>query len=438
MSQSAAKNTYLEVFESISAHSSSVVNKLRREGVESFASLGFPTTDLERWRFTNVSPIAKKQFTCSKRVAIEASLLPSLKLQQVDGPQLVFVNGWFSEDLSNTVGLPGGVEIENLEKVLDNKPELVTPYLGKFVGPNESVFTALNTALIQDGAVIRIADNVVFETPLQLLFIASADDFQMSQPRILVIAGENSQIKIIESYASFTDTRYLTNTVTEIFVADNAMVDHYKLIRESVDAYHMGNMHIELGRSASFSSHSMTIGGAIVSNDVNANLSGRGGECTLNGLYLVDRQRLVDNHTTIRHASPHCTSHELYKGILTDQARAVFNGKIMVALDAQKTDAKQTNKALLLSEDAQINTKPELEIFADDVKCTHGATVGQLDDEALFYLRARGLSKEQSRSLLIHAFASDLLNRIRVEPIRTQLDSLLLQQLPGSSSGFLS
>tara|TARA_Y100000588_G_scaffold391373_1_gene499769 strand:- start:2935 stop:4251 length:1317 start_codon:yes stop_codon:yes gene_type:complete len=438
MSQSAVQNTYLEVFESITAHSSSVVNKLRREGVESFASLGFPTTDLERWRFTNVSPIAKKQFTCSKRVDIEASLLPSLKLQEIDGPQLVFVNGWFSEELSNTTGLPAGVEIENLEKVFDNKPESIKPHLGKLVGPDVSAFTALNTALIQDGAVIRIAENVVFETPMQLLFIASADDFQMSQPRILVIAGENSQIKIIENYASLTDTRYLTNTVTEISVANNAMVDHYKLIRESADAYHIGNMHIELGRSASFSSHSMTLGGAIVSNDVNANLSGPGGECTLNGLYLVDHQRLVDNHTTIRHASPHCTSHELYKGILADQARAVFNGKIMVALDAQKTDAKQTNKALLLSEDAQINTKPELEIFADDVKCTHGATVGQLDDEALFYLRSRGLSKEQSRNLLIHAFASDLLNRIRVEPIRMQLDSLLLQQFPGSSGGFLS
>ena len=210
------------------------------------------------------------------------------------------------------------------------------------------------------------------------------------------------------------------------------MVDHYKLVREAAAAYHIASMHVRCDRSASFSSHVVTLGGAIVRNDAQALLDGEGVECTLNGLYLADGQRLIDNHTTIRHAKPHCNSHELYKGILDDQARAVFNGKIIVAIDAQKTDAKQTNKALLLSEDAQINTKPELEIFADDVKCTHGATVGQLDEDALFYLRARGLGLEQARSVLIHAFASDLLNRIRVEPIRDQLDELLLAQLPGS------
>ena len=194
-------------------------------------------------------------------------------------------------------------------------------------------------------------------------------------------------------------------------------------------------MHLRLDRAASFSSHAVTLGGAIVRNDADATLDGEGVDCTLNGLYLANGRRLIDNHTTIRHASPHCSSHELYKGILDDEARAVFNGKIVVAIDAQKTDAKQTNKALLLSEEAQINTKPELEIFADDVKCTHGATVGQLDEDALFYLRARGLAEEQARSVLIHAFASDLLNRIAVDSIRAQLEDLLLRQLPGAGGG---
>ena len=237
---------------------------------------------------------------------------------------------------------------------------------------------------------------------------------------------------MIEIYGGGDGAPYFSNGVTEVFAGPNAVVDHYKVVREGSAAYHIGSMHVRCERSASFSSHAVTLGGAIVRNDTHALLGGEGVECTLNGLYLADGQRLIDNHTIIHHAKPHCNSHELYKGILDGQTRAVFNGKIIVAIDAQKTDAKQTNKALLLSEDAQINTKPELEIFADDVKCTHGATVGQLDEDAIFYLRARGLGLEQARSVLIHAFASDLLNRIRVEPIRDQLDELLLAQLPGS------
>ncbi|SVB00997.1 uncharacterized protein METZ01_LOCUS153851 [marine metagenome] len=265
-----------------------------------------------------------------------------------------------------------------------------------------------------------------------MLFLTTDEADQMNHPRVLVIAGENSQVRVVESYVGLGDARYFTNAVTEVVARDSAVVDHYKLIRDSVAAYHVGSIHVRLGRSSSFSSHSITLGGKLVSNDVDAELVGEGGECTLNGLYLVDARRLVDNHTTIRHMSPHCASHELYKGILNDEARGVFNGKIIVAIDAQKTDAKQTNKALLLSEDAQINSKPELEIFADDVKCTHGASVGQLDEDALFYLRSRGLELGQARSVLIHAFASDLIQRITIEPIRAQLDAILLQQLRGS------
>jgi Fe-S cluster assembly protein SufD len=223
--------------------------------------------------------------------------------------------------------------------------------------------------------------------------------------------------------------------VTEISGGPGATIDHYKLLRDGAAAFHIGSMHVGLDRSASFVSHAITLGGAIARSDVDATLAGEGAECTLNGLYLANGTQLVDTHTTIRHAQPHCSSHELYKGILDDHARAVFNGKIVVSIDAQKTDAKQTNKALLLSEDAQINTKPELEIFADDVRCTHGATVGQLDADALFYLRARGLALDQARNVLIHAFASDLLNRIAIAPIRARLDSLLLQQLPGLGGG---
>ena len=258
----------------------------------------------------------------------------------------------------------------------------------------------------------------------------------MAHPRLLVLAGENSQVRLVESYAGLGgDGRYLTNAVTEVVGGENSVIDHYKLLLDSFQAFHIAATHIRLARSANFSSHSVTLGGGIVRNDIGVVLDGEGINCTLNGLYLANDRRLVDNHTTIHHARPHCCSHELYKGILDGQAHAVFNGKIVVAIDAQKTDAKQTNKTLLLSEDAQINTKPELEIFADDVKCTHGATVGQLDEDALFYLRSRGLGFDQARNMLIHAFASDLLNRITVKPIRAKLEAVLLEQLPGDGGG---
>ena len=439
MSQLAERHdTYRAAFDGLQRDTPPAVADLRERGFARFADLGFPTTSLERWRFTNVRAIANGDFTLADPAAsstVEASAVAPYELRGVDGPQVVFVDGHFSAALSRTDALPAGVDVGSLADTLRRHPDSITPYLGRLARFDDQAFTALNTALIQDGAVVRIPDHAVVETPLHLLFLSTSVDQRMSHPRVLVIVGENAQARIVESYAGLGAARYFTNTVTEVSVHDSAVVDHYKLIRDSVQAFHVGSMHVRLGRSATFSSHSISLGGALVSNDVWAELAGEGGECTLNGLYLVNARRLVDNHTTIQHAQPRCASHELYKGILDDEARAVFNGKIVVAIDAQKTDAKQTNKALLLSEDAQINTKPELEIFADDVKCTHGATVGQLDDDALFYLRARGLAHEQARNILIHAFASDLLQRIAVEPVRAQLDALLLQQLPGLGGG---
>jgi Fe-S cluster assembly protein SufD len=242
------------------------------------------------------------------------------------------------------------------------------------------------------------------------------------------VAGENSQCTVVESYAGVPEQIYLTNAVTEVVLAENAVVDHYKVQRESVKAYHIATLQVQLGRTSNFSSHYIGFGGALVRNDANAVLGAEGGECTLNGLYRATDRQLTDNHTSIDHAMPHCNSHEIYKGILDGHARGVFNGKIFVRLDAQKTDAKQTNQTLLLSKDAQINTKPQLEIFADDVRCTHGATIGQLSDEALFYLRTRGIPEDQARSLLTYAFAGDIVSRIKVEAIRAQLDQILLAE----------
>ncbi len=257
------------------------------------------------------------------------------------------------------------------------------------------------------------------------------------QRRSLLLVGDNSQVTLIENYGGPAETTYFTNAVTEIVVGTGAVVDHYKVQREGDRAFHMATMQVQLGRAAHFSSHAVTQGGQWVRNEINAVFEGEGGECTLNGLYQARGQQLIDNHTFIDHAYPHCASHELYKGILDGKARGVFNGKIYVRQDAQKTDAKQTNQTLLLSDDATINTKPQLEIYADDVKCTHGATVGQLDAESIFYLRSRGVGLAEARSLLTYAFANDIVSRIKVATVREELERSLLEahHLPAAETG---
>ena len=434
------RDTYEAAFEQVgrAAALPDFASGLRDRAFARFSDLGFPTTKLERWRFTNVTPIAKTPFVLAPPAEVQVSTLAPYEVPSVSGLRLVFVNGRYVQNLSVLPDVPAGVSIRSLAETLAMDPGVVEADLGGLAAFDNDAFTAMNTALFSDGAVVRVAPNTSVETPLHLLFLSTVDDdgkSVMTHPRVLVHAGENSQLRVIETYAGPDDARYFTNAVTEIVAGPNAVVDHYKLLRDGLQAFHIASMHLRLARGATFSSHSITIGGGFVRNNVDAVLDGEGAECTLNGLYLTNGRRFVDNHTAIHHAKPHCASHELYKGILDDEARAVFNGKIIVELNAQKTDAKQTNSALLLSEGAQINTKPELEIFADDVKCTHGATIGQLNEEALFYLRSRGLSRHQARDVLIHAFASDLLNRIAIEPIRDTLDEILQQQLSGSGSG---
>ena len=438
-------DTLADAFEAVrrTAPSPGAMADLRRRAFERFSALGMPTTRLERWRFTNVAPIANTAFTLAAPAdRATAKVDAAAHALTVAGARLVFINGRYVAGASDLAGLPAGVSVESLAATLAAETgaarAAVEAHLAAEAGIDDEAFTALNTALLHDGAVVHVPAGAVVEQPIQLLFVTTpppGGEPVMTHPRVLIVADENAQVRVVESYGGGGESPYLTNTVTEVVAGPAAVVDHYKLVRESPAGYHIGAMHLRLARAANFSSHAVTLGGAIVRNDAQATLDGEGVECTLNGLYIAGGRRLVDNHTTIRHASPHCSSHELYKGILDDQARAVFNGKIVVAIDAQKTDAKQTNKALLLSEDAQINTKPELEIFADDVKCTHGATVGQLDEDALFYLRARGLAEKQARSVLVHAFASDLLSRIAVGSIRAQLDDLLLRQLPGAGGG---
>jgi len=413
------------------------LKRTREDASGRFQSLGFPTTDDEEWRFTSVAPIAEARFAVAinGRAALGSADLVPFRLTDLASAELVFVNGRYAADLSSVRPLPRGVRIESLASALATHAGEVEPYLTRVAAFERQPFTALNSALFADGAFVHVAATVALDAPIHVLFVSTADGAPtMAHPRVLVVAGEGSQASIVESYVGPRGDRYFTNAVTEVVVSENASVDHYKLQHESLNAYHIGAMHVTGRRNARFQSHSVSFGGALVRNDVNAVLDGEGIDCTLNGLYLGGGRRLVDNHTIIDHAKPHCSSREVYKGILADHARAVFNGKIIVRPDAQKTDAKQTNKALLLSEDAQINTKPQLEIFANDVKCTHGAAVGQMDDDAIFYLRTRGLSLDEARNLLVHAFAGEVLNRIPAEALRQRLEAMLLRQLPNATS----
>jgi len=319
------------------------------------------------------------------------------------------------------------VHLGSLAVALSTHRELMGPHLARYANYEEHAFTALNTALMRDGAFVNIPDGKVVEEPIHLLFLSIAGrEPTVSHSRNLIVVGKNSQATIVESYVGLGDKVYFTNAVTEIVLGENSVVEHVRLQRESEKAFHISTLQVQQNRSSMFSGHSVSVGGALVRNDVNAVLDGEGVDCTLNGLYLVTGRQHVDNHTRIDHVKPHGTSRELYKGILDDESRGVFNGKVVVWKDAQKTDAKQTNKNMLLSEGAEINSKPQLEILADDVKCTHGTTVGQLEEEQLFYLRSRGLDREIAQGLLTQGFASETIGRIKIEAVRAGLEKILL------------
>ncbi|HXG09082.1 MAG TPA: Fe-S cluster assembly protein SufD [Gemmataceae bacterium] len=406
------------------------LHRVRQAAIERFAALGFPTLEDEEWRFTNLAPLIRTSFHLAGpdgRMP-DAAEIERLAIPAGDCTRLVFVNGHYAPGLSSLRTLPPGTIAGSLAEALRDHPDQVEPHLARHAGYEEHPFIALNTAFLQDGAFLFIPRGKVVAEPVYLLFVSTAaSEPTVSHPRSLVIVGEDSQVRLIEGYFGPEGEVYFTNAVTEVVAGPNAVVDHYKLQRESTRAFHVATLQVQQDRTSNFADHAITLGGGLVRNEINVLLGGEGGECTLNGLYLAAGRQHVDNRTLIDHAQPHCTSHELYRGILDGQAHGVFNGKIWVRPGAQKTDAKQTNQTLLLSEDAVINTKPQLEIYADDVKCTHGATVGQLDAEGIFYLRSRGISREEARNLLTFAFANDIIGRVKIEPLRARLEEMLLR-----------
>jgi Fe-S cluster assembly protein SufD len=421
---------------------------LRKDAFARFEELGWPGPRHEDWRFTNVAPLAERAF--ETLADADTARVTTGKLEQAGvsyapgfGTRLVCVNGHFAERFSASAGAPKDTFTTALSNALAaraNNPlaPLVEPHLARHARFEDHPFVALNTAFFQDGGFLLIPPGTVLERPVYLIFATGPRQKPLAtHPRNLVVVGKGSQVTLVEMYLGLGDNICFTNAVTEIVAGEGAVIDHYKLQQESPQAFHVAVTQVHQDRASVFRSHYIGLGGALVRNEVRATLDAEGCECTLNGLYLAGGTQHMDNHTVIDHARPHCASHELYKGILDGKARGVFNGKIFVRQDAQKTDAKQTNQTLLLSEDAVINTKPQLEIFADDVKCTHGATVGQLSADALFYLRSRGLGLSEARSLLTYAFANDIIERIQVEPLRRRLEEHLLaqQHLPPAMEG---
>ncbi|MBZ5499205.1 MAG: Fe-S cluster assembly protein SufD [Acidobacteriia bacterium] len=405
---------------------------IRKEAAGCFAESGFPTTRDEEWRHTNVAEIAGASFKLSRpgTNGITAGKLGNFIFSDIDCSNLVFVNGFYSPDLSTPGALPKGVRTGSLAAVLQSEPKKVEPYLARHASCRKNAFVALNTAFMLDGGFIYLPPETILKKIIHLLFVSTSEaQATVSHPRNLVVVGGGSQVSVVESYIGPQGGVYFTNAVTEIIAGDGAAVAHYKLQRESDDAYHVASLHVLQEENADVSSHSISMGGSLTRNDITAVMNGEGGELSLNGLYVTRGRQHVDNHTGIDHAKPHCNSREMYKGILDDQSSGVFNGKILVRPNAQKTNAKQTNKNLLLSQDALVNTTPQLEIFADDVKCTHGATIGRLSDEALFYLRSRGIGEEAARALLTYAFASDIIATVKIKPLQCQLDLALLARM---------
>ncbi len=427
-----------ETFTSNGASSAPAWLKRKREqAIERFAELGFPTTRQEKWRFTSVRPVTEHAFTLSAETAtLVPEQLDPFFLPITGGIRLVFVNGAFAEGLSSIPELAEGVVVCPLSAALDEHGELVEEHLGRYAPIDDNPFAALNTAFASDGLFVHVpADTKVDQLLEVVYFTTGGDEPTMSHPRNLVVLERGASIRLIETYAGVSGRPYLTNAVTEIVVGDNARADCYRIQREGDQAYHLATTHSRQARDTKYSQTPIVFGAALSRHDIWMAMAGEGGEGTLNGLYLADGRQHVDHNTVIEHAVPHCDSHEYFNGILAGQSRAVFNGRIIVRRGAQKTDSKQTNNNLLLSENARADSQPQLEIYADDVRCTHGATLGPLDDNALFYIQSRGMSAENARSLLTYGFGVEILDRVNIPELREQIDSLVRARLAAAERG---
>jgi Fe-S cluster assembly protein SufD len=428
------ETAFAELEPRLRRHAPAWVHDLRRTGLERFRSLGFPTLREEDWRFTRTRPIAEIDFRpASESRTVDEAAIVAGTFDDAHCVRLVFVNGRVAPALSRLSDLPRGVWVGSLHDALERRGDRVRSLFGRSVDLETQRFAALNTAFWHDGMYVEIADSVVLERPIHVVHVTVAGDAPtMTHPRLVVVADRSAEAAIVESHVALGDGPYFTNAVSEMVCGENASLRHWKVQRESTRAFHVALQHATVRTNARFSTMNVSMGGALVRNDVHTILDGEGIDARVDGLYLAGARQHVDNHTFIRHAGPHCHSFELYKGILDGHARGVFNGRIYVDPVAQKTDAKQENNCMLLSDEARINSNPQLEIFADDVKCTHGAAIGKTDDTSIFYLRSRGIPYADARDLMVYAFASEVLERIDEEPLKVRLEDDLFSWLERS------
>ena len=427
-----AVHHYVEEFAARADSGPEWLKTVRRSAMDRFSTLGFPSMKNEDWHYTSVAPIASRVFTQTGTGSAGGADVSSYLYGS--GPTLVFVDGVFSEELSNTTAAEG-LSVTRLADAVAGDAPVLRQHLSRIAAFDAAAFTALNTAMMQDGAVISVAPDTALAEPIQLLFFSAAPIPQsLSTPRNLIVLGHGARASVIESYVGLSDEVYFTNTVTEVVLSPGSRLDHIKIQRESLSAFHVGTLEARQESDSELHSFSFASGGELSRTNIYTVLDGEGSSCTLNGVYMVGGVQHVDHQTRIEHAKPNCTSREVYKGILDDRSHGVFNGKVFVRPEAQKTDGKQSNNNLLLSDHARVDTKPQLEIFADDVKCTHGATVGRLDEVALFYMKSRGIEADHARTLLTYAFAAAVLEEIALEPVRDALEDLVLSRVAKSEA----
>lgn len=409
------------------------LKSLRKAAFDRFQALGFPKTSDEDWRHTNVAPIVEAGHVpagVAKAAAGRGELAPHL-VPRLVAHTLVFVNGAYAPELSTLQNLPKTVRVQSIAMALERNPDVLEPLLAQYATFENHAFVALNTALFRDGVFIDVPRGTHVSTPIHVLHLAAPGKEPMAQfPRVILRAGPLSQVSLVEAFAGPAKGAYFTCAVTEVAVEEGAVVHHYKIQREGPQAHHLHAIHIEQEAQTTVTDHHFAFGGRLVRTDLTQRFGAEGGDLTLSGLYVLDGEQHVDNHTTIDHAQPRSTSREFYKGVLGGKSRAVFYGKIFVRKDAQKTNASQTNKNLLISDGALVDSIPALEINADDVKCAHGSTIGQLDKDSVFYLRSRGIDEATARSLLTYAFTREIVGRVPLEPLRTYLEEFLLARLP--------
>jgi Fe-S cluster assembly protein SufD len=426
---------YSNLFErAVRAAEPSWLDTLRRDAMQRFTQLGFPTMKNEDWHFTSVAPITSHTFDTIHGVSAPSH--PTITPDELepflfgeDWHTLVFVNGVFVPSLSRSELVEGEYYVGSFSEALATIPRIVEQHLAGLAEYQTNAFTALNTAFLQDGAVVALKPNVVVDRPIHLLFVTDANaSGALISPRSIILADHHSEATVVESYVSLSGATYFTNAVTEVSLSPSARLRHYKVQRENTSSYHVWSSYAYQQNDSRYESFSFAIGGDLSRTNISTVLDGPGAHATINGLYMVDGNQTVDHQTRIEHVKESCTSHEVYKGVLDGDAHAVFNGKVYVHPEAQKTDGKQSNNNLLLSDRARIDTKPQLEIFADDVKCTHGATIGRLDEMALFYLKSRGVGTELARRLLTYAFAAGVLEELEVDAVRTSLERLTFQR----------